>query len=209
MTLIVHPAPQGSEEWIEARRGVITASKFSVAKDIKKNGEFGSEFLGYAHDIARERCGGIAPSKYQNAAMRTGTEEEPKARIAYEAETGNIVTQTGFITTSDRMFGVSVDGLIDDDGAIEIKTMVSSKTLFTAFVMNDFSQYLDQCYGAMWLLGLKWVDLVLWAPDLEPQIKIHRIARDEEKIADLELHLLKLRDQVMNFQARLQQALDS
>jgi hypothetical protein len=104
MTLIVHPAPQGSEEWIEARRGVITASQFSVARDIKKNGEFGSEFLGYAYDIARERCGGVAPSKYQNAAMRTGTEEEPKARIAYEAETGNIVTQTGFITTSAKRY---------------------------------------------------------------------------------------------------------
>lgn len=206
MRLIFHTAPQGSEEWLEARRGVITASRFGASKDIKKNGEPGSEFLGYAYDIARERCGGLAPSKFQSAAMRTGTEEEPKARSAYEAETGNIVTEAGFITTDDRAFGVSVDGLVDDEGAIEIKTMVSSQTLFTAYVRNDFSAYLDQCYGAMWLLGLKWVDLVLWAPDLPCQIKIHRINRDEEKISELEQNLLRLRAKALEFEAELRAA---
>ena len=50
---------------------------------------------------------------------------------------------------------------------IEIKTLVSSDTLFTALVDGDHSAYIDQINGAMWLLGRKWCDLILWAPDLE------------------------------------------
>ncbi|PTW84012.1 exonuclease [Achromobacter mucicolens] len=193
MGLIIHTAPQGSQEWLDARRGVITGSRFKDCRDKLKGGAPSKKCLSYAMDVARERVGGRTPDVFANAAMRTGTEQEPFARAAYEAKTGNFVEEAGFITTDDGLFGVSVDGLVDDDGIIEIKTMVSSDTLFTAVVDGDISAYTDQCNGAMWLLGRKWVDLVLWAPDLDPigrQLTIIRIERDDDAIEELERDLM-------------------
>lgn len=193
MGLIIHTAPQGSQEWLDARRGVITGSRFKDCRDKLKGGAPSKKCLSYAMDVARERVGGRTPDVFANAAMRTGTEQEPFARAAYEAKTGNFVEEAGFITTDDGLFGVSVDGLVDDDGIIEIKTMVSSDTLFTAVVDGDISAYTDQCNGAMWLLGRKWVDLVLWAPDLDPigrQLTIIRIERDDDAIEELESDLM-------------------
>lgn len=180
---------QGTQEWIEARRGLITGSRFRDARDRLKSGAPSKACLNYARDLARERCGGIAPSKFQNEAMRTGTEQEPFARAAYEARTGHLVDEVGFFTTEDGCFGLSPDGLIDDDGVLEIKTMVSSDTLFTALVDGDLSAYMDQCLGYLWLLGRQWVDLVLWVPDMQ-RLHIHRITRNEEEIEKLEADLM-------------------
>lgn len=215
--MIFYNDPQGSEAWLENRRGVITASRFKDCRDYKaptaadkKDGKTrgapSAKLLGYAFDTARERVGGRAPAKFQNAAMRTGSEQETFARLAYESLTGELVEETGFFTTDDRLFGVSVDGLIGDDGVIEIKTMVSSETLFKAVVDGDISDYTDQCNGAMWLLGRKWVDLVLWAPDLEPigrHLTIIRIERNNDAINALEEDLLGFAALVSTHEANL------
>lgn len=203
MDLIFHTAPQGSQEWLDARRGVITGSRFKDCRDKLKGGAPSKKCLSYAMDVARERVGGRTPDVFANAAMRTGTEQEPFARAAYEAKTGNFVEEAGFITTDDGLFGVSVDGLVDDDGIIEIKTMVSSDTLFTAVVDGDISAYIDQCNGAMWLLGRKWVDLILWAPDLEPigrQLTTIRIERDDDAMEELEEELMAFERQVSKYE---------
>lgn len=203
--MIYYDALQGSDEWLSARRGVITASRFKDCRDRLKNGEMSKACLLYAMDVARERVGGIAPPKFQNAAMKTGTEQEPLARQAYEATTGYLVEEAGFITTDDRLFGVSVDGFIDQDGIVEIKTLVSSDTLFAA-LGGDTSAYLDQCNGAMWLLGRKWVDLVLWAPDLEcigRHLTIHRIDRDDNAIDALEQDLILFERKVSENEKKL------
>lgn len=191
--MIIHNDAQGSPEWLEARRGLITGSRFKDCRDKLASGKPSKKCTDYAMDVARERIGGRAPDCFVNSAMRMGTEQEPYARAAYEAKTKLFVDEAGFITTVDRLFGVSVDGLVEDDGIIEIKTMVSSDTLFTAVVDGDISKYLDQCNGAMWLLGRKWVDLVLWAPDLESigrHLTIHRIERDDDVIDELETDLM-------------------
>jgi predicted phage-related endonuclease len=210
--MIFHDHPQGSEAWLEDRRGVITASRFKDARERNKPakgeavGKPSAKMLGYAFDTARERVGGKAPQKFQNGAMRTGTEQEPLARLAYESRTGELVEETGFYTTDDHLFGVSVDGLVGEDGVIEIKTMVSSDTLFAAVVNGDTSGYLDQCNGAMWLLGRKWVDLILWAPDLEPigkHLTIKRIERDDDAINELEIDLLQFAALVSDLESQL------
>lgn len=200
--MIVYTDPQGSEEWLAARRGVITASRFKDCRDRLKNGAASKACLAYAMDLARERVGGTAPAKFQNAAMRTGTEQEPVARGMYEVKTGNLVEEVGFITTDDRRFGVSVDGLIDDDGILEIKTLVSSDTLFTALVAEEVGEYIDQCNGAMWLLGRKWVDLCLWVPDLN-LLDIRRIERNDDKINALEADLWTFAQMVDEYEAAL------
>ena len=197
-------APQGTDEWLNARRGRITGSQFKVTRDRLKNGEYTSKAKLYAMDTARERCGGKAADVYVNSAMRFGTEQEPLARVAYEDATGLLVEEVGFAFTTDGKFGVSVDGLVDADGMVEIKTMVSSETLFKAVVEGDHSEYIDQINGAMWLLGRKWCDLILWAPDLpEHRLTIVRINRDDNTIDALVEDLVKFDKLVCEYEARL------
>lgn len=199
---------QGSEEWLTARRGKITGSRFKDARDKLKGGQPSKACLGYAMDTARERIGGLAPAKFQNAAMRTGTEQEPFARAMYEARTGHMVDEAGFYLSDDAVFGLSPDGLIDDDGVLEIKTMVSSDTLFTAVADGDLSAYMDQCLGYLWLLGRQWVDLVLWCPDLN-HMAIHRITRDEDAIEALESDLMAFARLVTQYENTLRTAIQS
>lgn len=202
--MIVYRDEQHSEGWYEARRGVITGSRFKDARDKTTKGDNSAKCLLYARDVARARFGGKAADVFANAAMRFGSEQEPFARAAYEARTGNLVEEAGFITTDDGKFGVSVDGLVDDDGMVEIKTMVSSDTLFTAVVDGDHSAYLDQVNGSLWLLGRKWCDLVLWAPDLPTgRLTIVRITRDENAIQALEDDLLAFERLVSQYEAQL------
>lgn len=210
--LIWSTAPQGSDEWHAARRGVITTSRFKGARDKLKTGAPSGKQLAYAHDLARERCGGTAAAVFQNAAMRFGTEQEPIARMELEARNGYLVQEAGFAVTPDGAFGVSVDGLVGDDGIIEIKTMVSSDTLFTAVVDGDISAYRDQIVGALWLTGRQWCDLVLWAPDLAGigrDMTVIRIERDEAEIEKLaeDLTAFWRRVQALELKLRRQQEL--
>jgi hypothetical protein len=204
--MIVSTAPQGSPEWLEARRGVITASRAKDARDrLKSTGAPSSKALLYAQDVARERCGGTASSTFVNSAMRFGTEQEPEARMAYEVATGEMVEEAGFICTDDRKFGCSVDGLVNADGVIEIKTLVSSDSLFSAVVDADHSAYIDQINFALWLLGRQWCDLVLWAPDLPThRMTIRRIVRDDNVIEKLEADLLAFDKLVTKYATALQ-----
>lgn len=197
---------QGSEEWLAARQGKITGSRFKECREKLKGGQPSKACLSYAMDVARERVGGKAPSKFQNAAMRTGTEQEPFARAMYEARTGYMVDEAGFYLSDDAVFGLSPDGLIDDDGVLEIKTMVSSDTLFTAVADGDLSAYMDQCLGYLWLLGRQWVDLVLWCPDLDHMV-IKRIHRDEDAIEALESDLLAFAKLAGEYEQALRKAL--
>jgi exodeoxyribonuclease (lambda-induced) len=217
--MIHHTHEQGSPEWLAVRRGCITGSRFKDCRDYKSptaaqkkegstRGEPTAKLLGYAYDTARERLGGTAPAKFQNSAMRMGIEQEDAARKFYERRTRNLVEEVGFFTTDDGLFGLSPDGLIDDDGVLEIKTMVSSETLFTAVALGDISEYLDQCNGYLWLLGREWVDLALWVPDLQ-HMTIRRITRDEDAIESLESDLLAFAKLVKEQETKLRAAVFS
>lgn len=213
--MIVYNDPQGSPEWLAARKGVITGSRAKDCRDFKApnaaekkegktRGEPSAKHLLYAQDVARERCGGSAEQPFVSYAMRLGTEQEPFARMAYEARTGEMVEEAGFVCTDDRKFGCSVDGFVGDDGMVEIKTMVSSKTLFDAVVDKLDDEYIDQINFALWLLGRKWCDLCLWAPDLPTsQLTVRRIERDDNAIEALESDLIAFDRLATGYETRL------
>ena len=206
MKFIFNNSPQGSDEWIAARRGRITGSKFKIARERLKSGGLTSKAILYAEDTARERMGGKAASVFVNKAMQFGTDQEPFARAAYETTTGNIVQEVGFAASDCGMYGLSPDGLIGDDGVLEIKTMVGSDTLFTAVVDGDLSEYMDQVNGYLLFLNRQWVDVVLWAPDLEDTglgLVIHRITRDEKALAELRADLDKFAALVREYESKL------
>lgn len=207
-TILWDDAEQGSEAWLALRaRGFITGSKAKDARDKTAKGVPTAKFWTYAYDTARQREGGMVLQPGSNLAMRTGQEQEPIARMKYEARTGELVEEVGFAYTHDGKFGCSLDGKVGDDGAIEVKTMVGSNTLFDALVSGDISEYRDQCLMAMWLLRLKWVDVVLWCPDLD-MLRIIRVDRDEAEIEQFEADMMafdrmveSLREKVRNARA--------
>lgn len=200
--MIEHFDKQGCTGWLESRKGVITGSRAKDTRDRGRDGKPSAKMLGLAMDVAREREGGSAAPVFASGAMKIGQDEEPFARIAYMAQTGHIVDEVGFFTTDDRKFGQSLDGRVGTKGAIEIKAMVSSATLFKAMVDGDISDYRDQCLFALWLFSLDWVDLCLWAPDLQ-QLVIIRIERDEAEIQRLEDDLMAFEKLVSSYQSRL------
>lgn len=200
--------PQGSEGWMAARKGRITGSKFKIARSKLASGKPSSKAILYARDVARERFGGAVAEVYQNSAMRTGTEQEPFAISAYESVTGYLTQEAGFAATACGMFGVSVDRLVEDDGVVEVKTMVGSDNLFDTVIDEDYSEYIDQCLGSLLFLDRQWVDLVLWAPDLEAKglgIVIHRIERADhlDAIAKLETDLNDFAMVVRQYESKL------
>lgn len=198
--MLYHNHEQGSEAWLQSRAGVITASRFKDACDRLKPkkgeliGEPSAKCTGYAAQVALERVAGRPIDKFfENWQMREGKEQEEFARIAYEAQTGYLVDEVGFITTDDRKFGYSPDGEIDADGLVEIKTILSGDVALKVCGHHDLSGYMDQCLGGLWLTGRKWIDLVIWCPALEAvgkKMTIHRIERDDDKIEQLEADLM-------------------
>lgn len=208
MKITFHTAEQGSDDWFLARKGRITGSKFKAARDKMKSGAPTGKALLYARDVARERMGGKAGEIFQNAAMRFGTEQEPFARMAYETMTGHMVQEVGFSATDCGMFGLSPDGLVGEDGVIEIKTIVGSDNLFQCVIDEDYSEYMDQCLGYLLFLGREWVDLIMWVPDLEDVglgLVIHRINRcdHEKEIAALKADLDAFSTLVHKFESQL------
>jgi len=212
MKFTFNDAPQGSDEWIAARRGRITGSRFKVTRERLKNGNLTAKATLYAKDIARERLGGKAASVFVNGAMKFGVEQEPLARQAYETMTGNIVQEVGFAASDCGLLGLSPDGLIGNDGVLEIKTIVGSENLFQSVVDGDISEYIDQINGYLLFLDRQWVDLCLWSPDLEDTglgLVIRRITRNETDLAALKADLDSFAMVVRKFESQLRRAASS
>lgn len=208
-------APQGSDDWLQARVGKITASRYKDARDRLKpakgeaRGKPSAKCIGYAAQVAVERIAGRPIDKvFQNWQMREGQEQEPHARNAYDVETGNVVQEVGSIVTDDDLFLYSPDGLIGDDGLLEIKTLLSGDVILRVIGDGDLSEYMDQCMGGLWITGRRWIDLVLWAPALDPigrALTIHRIERDEDAIEALESDLIEFAVMVQEAERKLRE----
>lgn len=167
---------QGTSEWLQIRLGKFTASNASSVATAGK----GLETLVF--EKAEELVTGQIKEGFKNADMIRGNELEPKARNLYELETENIVSQVGFCEL-DEYVGCSPDGLVDEDGLVEIKSptfRVFYEYLTTAKVD---SKYMWQMQMQLLVTNRKWVDYVVYNPMFKKQpIIIKRIERDEEKI---------------------------
>jgi len=127
---------QGSDEWLKVRRGMITAStigRLITPKTIKPAGNPDSRAL--IAELAAERITGWSDPVYVNADMQRGTDDEPRARDLY-SEKYAPVTELGFMVEEDLggrglRLGFSPDGLVGDDGLLEIKSRRPKKHLET------------------------------------------------------------------------------
>lgn len=198
---------QGTDAWKMNRVGVITASKFKDALEITAKGLPTAKSTLYAAQVAIERVSGEpCDDTFNSWQMKRGTELEPLARIAYEAKTGNLASESGIVLTDDRKFGFSTDGSIEDDGLLEIKCLSSAVSILEMWKTNDMSEYMHQMQGGMWLTGRKWCDFVMFCPQLEKVKKslfLRRVERDEKFISELESGLLAFEKRVSDNEAIL------
>jgi hypothetical protein len=114
---------QGTAEWFQARLGIPTASKFKdVMSKGRKKGTHGAARRTYMLQLLAERLSGQVAPHWTNEHTVRGHEDEPKARDAYQFESGAEVNQVGFVIDDEIGAGFSPDGLVGSDGIIEIKS---------------------------------------------------------------------------------------
>lgn len=173
---------QGSPEWFAARRGNVGAS--GVYKVMAKGQ--GKTRKQYMTDLLIERLGGQNES-FTSQAIERGNEMEPLARSAYEVETDSIVTECGFIMHPELdRFGASPDGLVDDDGLLEIKCPNTSTHIDFIRSRKPAGQYIWQMQAQMACTGRDWCDFVSY-DDRLPGLEFQRVTieRDNAKIDEM------------------------
>lgn len=179
---------QGTEAWAAARRGKVTASR--VADVIKKTKSgYSTSRKNYAAQLLCERLTGKTAESFSNAAMQWGIEKEPEARAAYEFMRNVMVEHVGFVDhPSIAMSGASPDGLVGDDGLVEIKCCNTATHLETLMSGDIDPDYQTQIQWQIACLGRKWCDYVGFDPRLPPhlQLFIKRVERDQRTIIELE-----------------------
>lgn len=179
---------QGSEEWHRLRCGLVTASEFGA---VLAKGQ-GKTRAAYLRRVVAERLTGKVAESYSNAHMQRGSEQEALARLAYEARSDLVIESGGFFRNSDLKIGCSPDGLIGDDGGIEIKCAIPT-TQVEALLRGAYPpEHGPQVQGCLWLTGRKWWDFVSFCPDMPAPLRcyIFRVERDDAYIRTLEAEVL-------------------
>lgn len=193
---------QGSEEWLLARAGHATASCFA---DVQAKGE-GKVRKKYMLRLVEERLTGKpAAGSFSNFHTERGNEQEPFARLEYEAATGNLVEKVGFIKHPILLAGASPDGLVDDDGGGEFKCVIPSVQIETVERGKYPSTHKAQIMGNLWITGRQWWDFVSYSPTLPGNLRLYifRVERDEEYIRNLESEVIRFLAEVDEMYQRL------
>jgi putative phage-type endonuclease len=198
---------QRTPEWFAARLGKVTASK--VADVIAKTQTgYSTSRANYMAQLVCERMTGTQAESFSNAFMQWGTDQEPLARAAYEAAQDVLVNETGFVihpTIAEA--GASPDGLVGDDGLIEIKCPITATHIDTLLSEKVPAKYITQMMWQMACTGRQWCDFVSFDPRMPAglQIFIKRIAYNEtvakglekevkEFLTELETKIVKLNE---------------
>lgn len=182
---------QRSPEWFQARAGRLTGS---VAADVfatlKSKGEAAVRRDLRTALVIERLTGKAQEDDYENADMRRGRELEPLARAAYEARTGLLVEQSGFIAHNELLIGCSLDGHVGDfEGIVELKAPRSARHLsyLKSGVLPDEHRY--QVAHNLFVTGAGWCDFVSFDPTFPEalQLFIVRVERDPKEMATYEL----------------------
>jgi len=197
---------QKSPEWFAIRCGKATGSRIADIVAKTKTG-YGASRANYAAQLVAERLTGKPAESFSNAAMQWGTDTEPMAREAYEMSRGGYVEEVGFlIHPSIPMTGASPDGLIGEDGMLEIKcpnTATHIEYLLGKVVPN---KYKPQMTWQMLCAGRKWCDFVSFDPRMPERHQLFcvRYEFDHPYAAELETEVEKFLDEVAETVAKLE-----
>lgn len=174
MTLhIFNEIEQGSEEWIAARRGIITASvvgQFITPKTIKP--AMNDKTRSIAYQLVAERITGYTEPSYASADMEDGHVEEPLARDIYSEHYAPAAEMGFMVREFDGLrIGFSPDGVVGDDGLIEIKSRAQKKHLATILADEVPLENMAQCQAGLLVSGRKWLDYVSYCGGMPMYVK--------------------------------------
>lgn len=180
---------QGSPEWFAARLGKVTASRVADVVARTKTG-YGATRANYMAELIAERLTQTQAERFTNAAMQWGTDKEPEARAAYVFMRDLDVTEVGFVAhPSIDMSGASPDGLVGDDGLVEIKCPNTATHLDTLLERAVPAKYVTQMQWQMACTGRAWCDFVSFDPRMPEgrmRLFVQRVYRDAARVAELE-----------------------
>lgn len=187
--MIIIDVEQGGEEWKKLRTGIPSASRF---KDVMAKGQ-GATRRKYLIEKASEILTGEMPEQYVNDHMKRGIEQEPQARAMYEAFEDVGVETTGLALTDDRTACASPDGLVGENGLIEIKSVIPTVHIETILSGKMPTGHNAQVQGNLWIWEREWCDFISFSPTvIDNPVQVYRVYRDEEYIG-------KLSDEVERF----------
>ena len=184
---------QGSDEWFAIRIGKVTASRVADVLAKTKSG-YSASRDNYMAQLVCERLTGQKAEGFTNAAMQHGTETEPLARAAYEALKDVLVDEVGFVPhPTIQMAGASPDGLVGDDGLLEIKCPNTATHIDTLLSETVPTKYYTQMQFQLACTGRKWCDFVSFDNRLpeELQLFIKRVPRDDTYIKLMEAEIVQ------------------
>ena len=179
---------QGSPEWLQLRLGRVTASRVADVVAKTKSG-YSTSRANYAAQLIAERLTGVVAPSFTNAAMEHGTATEPEARSAYEFYKGVTVEQVAFVSHPKiDQAGCSPDGLIGNDGMLEIKCPQTAAHLETLLGQAVPGKYETQMQFQMSCTGRAWCDFVSYDPRMPENMRLFfkRVHRDQKRIEELE-----------------------
>jgi hypothetical protein len=163
---------QYSDRWWELRRGVPTASEFARIITPKQH-KLAAAHWGYLCKLIGERYSLQYPpiDRAVSEHMREGTRREPESRRWYEFEAGCDVRQVGFCLREGGRFGCSPDGLVGEDGLLQLKN--PTPEVHVGYVLGGEvpAEYLPQCYGELFVTGREWLDFLSYCPGLPPFLR--------------------------------------
>lgn len=187
MTLTIYPElEQSSPEWLEARRGIVTAS--TVGKLLTAGGKVANNETsrGLIETLALERITGRVEQMHPSFDMARGSALEPFARDVY-AERHAPVTEIGFgrLEMDGCSFGASPDGRVGDPGGLEIKCPKPSTHFRTILEDTVPRVYLPQIHGNMLVFDADWWDFLSYTPGMSPFVKrVHRDTAWDDLLTD-------------------------
>jgi hypothetical protein len=180
--LTVYPhMEQRSPEWFAARCGIVTASAvgtFVTPSTLKVASN--DKTRGLIATLVSERIAGEVEESWVSADMQRGIEHEPIARDRYAEVNGVTVDEVGFMvkTVGGHKLGYSPDGLVGDDGLIEVKCPRAKGHVQTILADQVPAHYMAQCQAGLLVSGRKWIDFVsfcaglpLWTKRVTPDPK--------------------------------------
>ncbi len=183
---IVYDVLQGTPEWHQLRCGIYTASAAKAMLATVKNGEAASR-RDLRTRLAVERLTNhIDADTFENEDILRGQRLEPVARRAYEALTGSLVDQVGFIRLADAPVGFSPDGLIGDDGGLELKAPRSARHFGYLRGGGIPTEHRAQLLHSLYVSGRDWWDFASYDELMPNGLKLFvcRLQRDDAEIAD-------------------------
>lgn len=203
------PAAQGTAAWLYERCGYCTASRFRHVIDKTKAGKYTAEHDKYKWELVIERLTGQPSDHFASAAMQWGSDQEAASRMAYEAATGRMVEEVGFIKHKTLPFvGGSPDGLIGEDGGWESKSPFNSAVHLQTILDGIPPEHFAQMQGLMWMSGRQWWDFQSFDPRMPEALQRYcqRLQRDDGYIKILSEEVVIFNAEVDALVVRLQDA---